>query len=65
MIRASERDFVGGESVRISLTVDPLVVVPDDTSDIGVQINLLQDGLANRRMLLHLPSLLERQAGHP
>ncbi len=51
--------FVVGETVRISQTIDPFVVVTHNTGDLGVVLNLGQDPFANRGMLFHLPSLLE------
>ena len=47
------------EAIRISLPVDPFVMVPDDLGDLSVVIDVREDPLADYRVLFHLPSLLE------
>ena len=56
-----ERDFVAYESVWVSLSVHPLVVVANDSSDIEVIVNLGENAFPDLRMSFHQPSLLKRE----
>ena len=56
-----ERDFVAYEPVWVSLSVHPLVVVANDSSDIEVIINLGENAFPDLRVRFHQPSLLERE----
>ena len=56
-----QRNLVSAQSVRIAMAVDSLVVMADDVGDLLVIVDLAQDLLADLRVLLHLPPLLERQ----
>ena len=56
-----ERDFVAYESVGVSLSVHPFVVVANDSGDIEVIINLRENALPNLRVRFHQPSLLQRE----
>ena len=56
-----ERDVVVDETVRIALTVDSLVVMADDPSRSPSTRHVGEDALSDRRVLLHLAALLERE----
>ena len=56
-----EWNLVAWDLVWIPLAVDPLVMVADDESHICVQVDLLQDALADPECFLHLSALFERQ----
>ena len=55
------RDLVSVEAVRVAIAVHPLVMVAYDSGDLGVVVNLAENALANRRMLLHPTALLESE----
>ena len=61
MIRETSGMSSSTQAIRVSLAVDALVVMPDDRRDLGVLVDVGEDPLADRRVLLHLASLLERQ----
>ena len=58
----NERDVLVAESVRISLAVDSLMVMADDSGDLRVLVDIGEDSLADRRVLLHLAAFLECQS---
>ena len=47
--------------VRITKAIDPLMMVPDNSSDLTIVIDLGEDAFPNRRVLLHLSTLFKRQ----
>ena len=49
------------EAVWVAIAVHPLVMVTYDSGDLGVVVNLAENALANRRMLLHPTALLESE----
>ena len=54
-----KRDVLVGASIWVALAVDPLVMVTDDRRDLRVLVDVGEDSLADRRVLLHLASLFE------
>ena len=61
IIRESSGMSSPGQTIRISLTVHPLVMVPHHCRDLSVRIDVGEDPLTDLRMTLHLTSLIERQ----
>ena len=61
MIRARSGIVVAVQTVRIAHAVDPLVMGPDDVSDLRIVVDVAEDPLADLGVLLHLPALLEGQ----
>lgn len=57
----SERDGLDGETVGITVPIDPFVMMPNDRCDLGVVVNSSQDAFANDGVLLHLPPLVKRE----
>ena len=53
--------FSPRETVRITETIDTLVMVPHDPRDVGIVLDLREDPLADDGVLLHLPPLIQRQ----
>ncbi len=49
------------QAVGISLTIDTLVVETHNGRDLRVLVDMPEDPLADGRVLLHLPSFLERK----
>jgi hypothetical protein len=56
-----ERDVLLDHLVRIPEPIDPLVMMPDNSSDLSVVIDFRQDALPNRRVLLHLSAFVKGQ----
>ena len=56
-----EGNPVTTKRVRIAETVKTLMVMTDDRSDLLIVVDILQDPLADYRMLLHLTALVERE----
>src|SRR5581483_4573295 len=54
-------NILSSETVRVTLTVDPLMMVPHHSGDFRVRVNVRKDSLSNFRVALHLASLIERQ----
>ena len=58
------RDLVAGQSVGVTVSVNPLVVMPDDTGDLRVGLDLPEDVFPDRRVILHQSTLFERERTH-
>src|SRR5919199_1587 len=54
-----EGNLVAAKAVRVTVTVDTLVVMADDPRDLGVILDLPQNALANARVRLHLTPLFK------
>ena len=62
MMRDTSGMWVVLESIRVALSIDSLVVMPDDRRDLGVFVDVGQDALSDRRMFLHLATLVESES---
>src|SRR5215207_631085 len=56
-----KRNLVPRDSIRVTRPIDALVVMANYLGDLEIVIHLCQDPLADLRVLLHLPTLFERQ----
>src|SRR5215210_2778506 len=54
-----QRDLLSCNAIGIALTIDALVVMTNDLRNLAVVFDLCKNSLADRRMLLHLPTLVE------
>ena len=61
MIRETSGMSSSAQTIGIALAVDALVVVAHDRRDLRVLVDVREDSLADRGVLLHLTALLERQ----
>src|SRR5207247_11141580 len=68
VVRVSDRDnsrdhgdFFICETVRVALPVPALMMVANDSCNLGIVIDLGQDTLTNGRVFLHLPAFVQRQ----
>ena len=61
MIRDTSGMLLVSKAVGIPLAVDALMMVADDRRDLRVLVDVRQDSLADRGVLLHLAPLLERE----
>ena len=49
------------KAIRVAVAVHPLVMVANNSCDLGVVLNPGKNALANHRMLLHPATLIERE----
>ena len=59
MILDNKRNLVAVYVVRIALAINALVVMSHHERHVCVKVDLLENGLADRGVLLHLPTLVE------
>src|SRR5215208_212401 len=56
-----QRNIAASHPIRVSLSVNALMVMANNPRNLGVVVDLPQDPLANHRVLLHLSTLIEIQ----
>jgi len=55
----NKRYVVPGQSVRIAVAIDPLMMVTHDARDIGVVLNIGKNPFADRGVFFHLPTFFK------
>ena len=61
IIRASSGISSPQKTIRVSIAVNPLVMMSYGLSDFGVRLDVGENPLTDHWMLLHLPAFIERE----